>query len=336
MDLLKIFNLHPSLNYDDRKTEISFYDAAPWKKALLLSDVLQLLNIFLFLNPQNSNSCFNHDFQFSLTPFFMKGLIFSVKRYSIHDGPGIRVTFFMKGCPLNCMWCHNPEGISSFPENVIRSDRVGEREFRNSEDVGKYYSVENILEILEKERVFINQSKGGVTFSGGEPILQFEFLLEALKACKENGYHTAVDTSGYSSTENYKSIIPVTDLFLFDIKHLDEARHIELTGVSNIGILDNYLLLLNSGKDIMVRIPVIPGFNDDPVHLEKLKQFLLSTKTISLKKINLLPFHKIGSSKYKRFNIPYRMGNVEPPAKVKMQDLKEFFLEVGVKVKIGG
>jgi len=266
----------------------------------------------------------------------MKGLIFSVKRYSIHDGPGIRVTFFMKGCSLSCSWCHNPEGISPFSETVVQTNKVGEREFTNSEEVGKYYSVENILEILEKERVFIYQSKGGVTFSGGEPMLQSEFLFDALKACKANGYHTAVDTSGYSSAENYKSIIPFTDLFLFDIKHLDETRHIELTGVSNIGILDNYRLLLNSGKDIMVRVPVIPGFNDDPDHLEKLKQFLLSTKTESLKKINLLPFHKIGSSKYKRFNIPYRMGNVEPPAKEKMQDLKEFFLGVGVKVKIGG
>jgi pyruvate formate lyase activating enzyme len=266
----------------------------------------------------------------------MKGLIFSVKRYSIHDGPGIRVTFFMKGCPLSCMWCHNPEGISPFPETVIQTNKVGEREFSNKEEVGKYFSVENILEIVEKERVFINQSKGGVTFSGGEPLLQFEFLSKALKACKANGYHTAVDTSGYSSADNYNSIIPFTDLFLFDIKHLDEARHIEYTGVSNVGILDNYRLLLNSGKDIMVRIPVIPGYNDDPDYLEKLKQFLLSTKTRSLKKINMLPFHKIGSSKYKRFNIPYRMGSMEPPSKEKMQMLKEFFQEVGVKVKVGG
>ena len=266
----------------------------------------------------------------------MRGLIFSVKRYSIHDGPGIRVTFFMKGCLLNCMWCHNPEGISPLPETVIQTNKVGEREFSNREEVGKYYSVENILDILEKERVFIYQSKGGVTFSGGEPMLQSKFLLEALKACKANGYHTAVDTSGYSLYENYKSIIPFTDLFLFDIKHLDDVRHIELTGVSNISILDNYRLLLNSGKDIMVRIPVIPGFNDDPDYLKKVKQFLLSTKTGSLKKINLLPFHKIGSSKYKKFNITYRMGNLEPPEKWKMQELKEFFLEVGVKVKIGG
>jgi pyruvate formate lyase activating enzyme len=266
----------------------------------------------------------------------MKGLIFSVKRYSIHDGPGIRVTFFMKGCPLSCMWCHNPEGISPLPETIVQTNRIGEMEFSKNEEVGKYYTVNNILEILEKEKVFINQSKGGVTFSGGEPMLQFEFLLEALKACKEKGYHTAVDTSGYSSAENYKSVIPFTDLFLFDIKHLDEARHFESTGVSNTGILDNYRLLLNSGRDLMIRFPVIPGINDDTDHLERLRQFVISTKTDSLKRINLLPFHKIGSSKYKRFNIPYRMDGVESPSAEKMKSMKEFFMETGVKVKIGG
>jgi pyruvate formate lyase activating enzyme len=266
----------------------------------------------------------------------MNGLIFSVKRYSIHDGPGIRVTFFMKGCPLNCIWCHNPEGISPFPESVLRTDKVGEQEFSKNEEVGKYYSVGNVLSILEKEKIFINQSKGGVTFSGGEPMLQQEFLLEALKACKEMGYHTAVDTSGYSPAENYRSIIPFTDLFLFDIKHLDDASHIELTGVSNIGILDNYKLLLGSGKDLMLRIPVIPGMNYDAGHLEKLKHFILATKTKSLTKLHLLPYHKTGSSKYKRFKIPYRMEGVQPPSKEKMLKLKEFFSDMGVKVKIGG
>src|SRR5512133_1552316 len=168
----------------------------------------------------------------------MEGLIFSVKRYSIHDGPGIRVTFFMKGCPLSCMWCHNPEGISPLSETIVKTEKVGERAFSRNEDVGKFYTVDEILQILDKERVFMNESKGGVTFSGGEPMLQAEFLVRALKACKENGYRTAVDTSGYSSPENYKSVIPYTDLFLFDLKHLDDAKHIESTGVSNIGILD--------------------------------------------------------------------------------------------------
>jgi pyruvate formate lyase activating enzyme len=266
----------------------------------------------------------------------MKGLIFSVKRYSIHDGPGIRVTFFMKGCPLSCMWCHNPEGISQLPETVVKTQKVGERAFSRSEDVGKFYTVDEILQILDKERVFMNESKGGVTFSGGEPMLQTEFLVQALKACKEKGYRTAVDTSGYSSPENYKSVIPYTDLFLFDLKHLDDAKHIGSTGVSNIGILDNYRLLLGSGKDVIVRIPVIPGINDDSVHIERLKQFLMETKTDSLRKINLLPFHKIGASKYKRFNIPYRMEGIEPPEKEYMQKLKEFFMETGIRVKIGG
>jgi pyruvate formate lyase activating enzyme len=266
----------------------------------------------------------------------MKGLIFSVKRYSVHDGPGIRVTFFMKGCPLHCIWCHNPEGISPEPESVRRTDRVGVREFESNESAGNYYSVEDILQLLEKERVFINQSKGGVTFSGGEPMLQSEFLLEALEACKEKGFHTCVDTSGYSSSDNFKKIIPFTDLFLFDIKHIDDDKHIEFTGVSNTGILLNYRLLLVSGKDVMARIPVIPGYNDDKDHLERLRRFLSETKTGSLKRINLLPYHKTGASKYKRFNLPYMMGSVIPPSKERMAELKEFFLEVGVKVKIGG
>lgn len=266
----------------------------------------------------------------------MKGLIFSVRRYSIHDGPGIRVTFFMKGCPLKCRWCHNPEGISPFPEMVIQTNKIGEREFSKNEEVGTYYSVEDILEIIDKEKVFFKQSKGGITFSGGEPMLQVEFLLEALKECKKNGYHTAVDTSGYSSADTYRSIIPFTDLFLFDIKHLDDVKHIESTGVSNTGIIENYRHLLESGKDIMVRIPIIPGFNDDTDHLERLKNFISSTKTASLKRINLLPFHKTGSSKYKKFNFPYLMEGIIPPDEEKMQKIKELFMETGIKVKIGG
>jgi pyruvate formate lyase activating enzyme len=266
----------------------------------------------------------------------MQGLIFSVKRYSIHDGPGIRVTFFMKGCPLHCKWCHNPEGISPNSETVERINRIGNKEFKRDEIVGELYTVESVLKILDKERVFINQSKGGVTFSGGEPMLQPEFLLEALKACKANGYHTAVDTSGYSSIENFKQILPYTDLFLFDIKHLDDNKHLEATGVSNTIILENFRFLINSGKDIMVRFPVIPGYNDDSAHIDEMKELLLMLKTDSLKKINLLPFHKIGSSKYKRFSIPYKMEGIEPPDHESMLWMKELFSETGIKVKIGG
>ena len=244
----------------------------------------------------------------------MKGLIFSFRRYSIHDGPGIRVTFFMKGCPLSCWWCHNPEGKSPDPEKVEQIEKVGERQFYKIEEVGKYYSVEDILDILEKDKIFISESKGGVTFSGGEPMLQTEFLTEALKACKENGYHTAVDTSGYSRAENFKAVIPFTDLFLFDLKHLDNEKHNQFTGVSNLLIINNFKLLIDSGKDIMVRIPVIPGFNDDPVNLLELKDFLIAAKTENLKKINLLPYHKTGSSKYKKLKIPDQMENITAPS----------------------
>jgi pyruvate formate lyase activating enzyme len=266
----------------------------------------------------------------------MKGLIFSVKRYSIHDGPGIRVTFFMKGCPLGCIWCHNPEGISPFPEKVERTNKVGGKSFNTIEEVGKYFTAKDIIDILDKERVFINQSGGGVTFSGGEPMLQSDFLLEALKACKANGYHTAVDTAGYSSPENYRAIIPFTDLFLFDLKHLDDIRHIEMTGVSNKLILENSRFLSENAQEIMFRIPVIPGINDDSIDMKRMKEFISDTKSGSLTKINLLPYHKIGSSKYKRFNRINKMEGVEPPTKEEMNLLKEMLSDIGVKVKIGG
>ena len=266
----------------------------------------------------------------------MKGIIFSVKRYAIHDGPGIRVTFFMKGCPLSCWWCHNPEGISPEPLTIEKTDWIGERKFIKKETFGKFYDTNDILEILNKERVFINQSKGGVTFSGGEPMIQFDFLLEALETCKENGFHTTVDTSGYSTPERFKRIIPFTDLFLFDIKHLDTLKHKEFTGVPNEVILINYQLIAESGSDFIVRIPVVPGFNDDHDHLVKLKNFILGEEHDNLKMISLLPYHKIGSSKYKRFNIPYKMKNVEQPGTQRMKELKEYFSGSGVRVKVGG
>lgn len=242
----------------------------------------------------------------------------------------------MKGCPLQCKWCHNPEGISPDAETVTRINRIGDKEFRIEEKAGELYSVESILTIIDKERVFINQSKGGVTFSGGEPLLQAEFLTEVLKACNLNGYHTAVDTSGYSSLEKIKEILPYTDLFLFDLKHLDETKHFQATGVSNIGILENLRFLLSSGKDVMLRIPIIPGYNDDKEYLESLRDYIMSIKTASLKRINLLPFHKIGASKYKRFNMTYKMEGIEPPGKDEMLRMKELLMETGIKVKIGG
>lgn len=266
----------------------------------------------------------------------MNGIIFSVKRYSIHDGPGIRVTFFMKGCPLSCWWCHNPEGISPEPEEIEKLTRVGDLEFRKTEIVGNSYPVEEILKIAEKERVFIEKSNGGVTFSGGEPLMQPDFLLEALKACRRKGFHTAVDTSGHCPSENLERIIPFTDLFLFDLKHPDSARHLEYTGVTNEIIIRNFKLILKSRSELMIRIPVIPGFNDSEEDMSEFRRFIHDNKNEQVKMINLLPYHKIGSSKYKRFNRPYRMESTIQPSSERMDELKKYFSEEGIKVKIGG
>jgi len=266
----------------------------------------------------------------------MKGIIFSIKKYAIHDGPGIRVTFFMKGCPLDCWWCHNPEGISRDASTVDRIDRVGDREFKTTEVVGKEYSPEELLAIAQKERVFMDQSGGGVTFSGGEPTLQFDFLLETLQLMKKAGINTAVDTSGFISTKNLKMLIPYTDIFLFDLKNLDSIVHKKYTGVDNSLILSNLDMLLNSGANVMLRIPVIPGVSDNIVYMERLKQFIIEKKSDSIREINLLPYHKTGSSKYRRFKMKDRMEGVDQIPVSKMNEFKELLSSTGIRVKTGG
>jgi len=266
----------------------------------------------------------------------MKGLIFNIKRYAIHDGPGIRVTFFMKGCPLDCWWCHNPEGKSAMQRSVERIDRVEEKEFRSVELVGKEYTPEDLVKEAVKDRVFMEQSGGGVTFSGGEPLLQFDFLLEALQAMKKAGFHTTVDTSGHTSPERLRAILPYTDLFLFDIKHLDRDIHIRYTGVSNELILSNFDMLLNEGAEVMIRIPVIPGVTADKMFMEELKKFIESRKTKKIKEINLLPYHKTGSSKYRRFDLPDRMAGISQISNGNLDDYIEIFKPLGIHVKKGG
>jgi pyruvate formate lyase activating enzyme len=266
----------------------------------------------------------------------MKGIIFSVKRYAIHDGPGIRVTFFMKGCPLSCWWCHNPEGISPEPEEFVQTNRIGEREFKKIKVVGKPYGVGEVLSILAKERVFFEKSGGGVTFSGGEPLMQPQFLLEALVACKEEGYHTAVDTSGHYPTDRLTKIMPFTDLFLYDIKHSDPSGHEKYTGVSNDLILKNLRIIIEEGKEIMLRIPVIPGINDGEDHLAGFIEIIRSFRSENIRMINLLPYHRIGSSKYMKFNRIDRMEGYKQPGEKRMIEIKKLFEVTGIRVKIGG
>ncbi|HDZ41735.1 MAG TPA: glycyl-radical enzyme activating protein [Bacteroidetes bacterium] len=266
----------------------------------------------------------------------MKGLIFNIKRYAIHDGPGIRVTFFMKGCPLGCWWCHNPEGISKDVQEVERVDRIGDKEFTVNEKVGKYYTEAELLDIAKKDMVFIEESGGGVTFSGGEPLVQDDFLSEALKLFRNEGIHTVVDTSGYARRSVIDKILPLTDLFLFDIKHLDPAKHKKFTGVSNDLILANYKHILEKGKKVIIRIPLIPGFNDDEGQLNALRDFVAGRQGTNIERVDLLPYHRIGSSKYRKFKLEYRMQNIEQPSARRMNEVKDFFAASGVNVKIGG
>ncbi len=266
----------------------------------------------------------------------MKGLIFSIKRYAIHDGPGIRVTFFMKGCPLDCWWCHNPEGKSAVQTSVERIDRVGEKEFRSVELVGKEYTPDELVKKAEKDRVFMEQSGGGVTFSGGEPLMQFDFLLETLQAMKKAGFHTAVDTSGHTSPERLRAIMPYTDLFLFDIKHLDPETHMKYTGVSNDLVISNLDMLLNEGAEVMIRIPVIPEVTADKEFMEQLRDFIESRKTKNIREINLLPYHKTGSGKYRRFDLPDRMQGVSQISNRHLDDYVEILKPLGIRIRKGG
>lgn len=266
----------------------------------------------------------------------MKGLIFSIKRYAIHDGPGIRVTFFMKGCPLDCWWCHNPEGISPDVTMVERIDRVGDREFKSVENVGKEYTSEELLAIAGKERVFMEQSGGGVTFSGGEPTMQFDFLIETLQLMKKAGINTAVDTSGFVSEDRMKMLLPYVDVFLFDLKSLDPAAHKKFTGVDNGLIISNLDMLLDNAANIMLRIPVIPGVSDNITYMERMRQFIVERKRETIREINLLSYHKTGSSKYKRFKMMDRMEGVDQIPVSKMNEYKELLSSTGIRVKCGG
>ena len=274
------------------------------------------------------------------------GTIFDIKRYAINDGPGIRTAVFFKGCPLECIWCHNPEGQSAQPQLMFRLNRckslraclsvcprdavswnngsitnwdecddcgkcaevclAGAREL-----VGQRVTIEKLLVEIKRDIPFYDQSGGGVTFTGGEPIYQKDFLHGVLIACKQQQIHTAVDTSGYSSWENINDILPYVDLFLYDLKLMDENQHIKYTTVSNRLILSNLIKLSESGAHIIVRIPFIPGINDDHDNLDSCASFL--SKLPSLDGIALMPYHEIGLAKYQALGMIYRLDNIKTP-----------------------
>lgn len=272
-----------------------------------------------------------------------EGIIFNIQRYSIHDGPGIRTTVFLKGCPLRCKWCSNPESINPFPELFLRRDRCDQCKkcievctpkaiYFDKEIIqinrskcnlcmkcmevcpldviniiGKKVSVHDIIsEVMQDELFYIN-SGGGVTISGGEPLYQLDFTLNLLKEFKRKSLHTTIDTTGYAKSEDFEKILPYTDLILFDIKHLDTEIHQKKTGIPNEIILNNFERSLIRKKRVWVRVPVIPDFNDSIQYMEKLAKFL-SKKPID--KISLLKYHEWGKHKYKYLDRIYPLKNV--------------------------
>ena len=260
-----------------------------------------------------------------------KARIFEIKRFAVHDGDGIRTTVFFKGCPLKCIWCHNPEGISSeiqvaFYEHkcigcgecnkscFAASDCFGEARVQYGKDI----SLNELLPILLEDKEFYESSNGGITLSGGECLLFADFCASLLRELKENGIHTAVDTCGYVSKRQLDKVIPYTDIFLYDIKAYDEDVHIKCTGASNTLILENLLYLDSQGKNIEIRIPYVPDFNDDQI--EKIAQFLAPLKNIS--KVRILPYHNYAGSKYKALNLPCRLPH-RLPTEEEMEKAKQ-------------
>lgn len=246
----------------------------------------------------------------------MRTTIFDIQRSSFVDGPGIRTTVFFKGCNLKCNWCHNPESQNFKKEILFYQNKCTacgrcknltvDNEaffcFYDAKEIcGKKHTVDEVFTEVLKDKAFYETSGGGVTFSGGECMLQTDFLFEILKKCKENGIHTAVDTAGNVPWESFEKIMSCTDLFLYDVKCFSEPLHIEGTGVSNKLILENLKKLSDKFKgDIIIRIPVITGFNDDIEEIQKIADFL---KGIRTKAVEILPYHKMGEHKYEALGI---------------------------------
>ena len=287
----------------------------------------------------------------------MKGYISDYKRMSVHDGPGIRTTLFLKGCPLRCLWCHNPENLRVTPtlsytqklcvdcgacaavcSNGVHSFTGEEHRIDHSRCTacgacvkecytgalkifGQTAEAEAVAEKLLEDRAFYESSSGGVTFSGGEPLMQPDFLAAVMSILKAQNIHIAVDTCGEAPWENIEKILPYTDLFLFDVKHIDTDAHRTGTGVGNERILSNLRRLSERGAHIEIRTPVIPGFNDSPDVLSRVANLLAALDQVQLWR--LLPYHSMGKAKYEAIGLAYSMPELEMPDVARMRALQE-------------
>ena len=265
------------------------------------------------------------------------GIIFDLKRFAVHDGPGIRTTVFFKGCPLNCWWCHNPESRKLKPERIAAGSHRHCANLAIPDDpamVGKTVSADEIIAEIEKDLAFYDESGGGVTFSGGEPLLQPDFLTDLLRRCREREIHSAVDTSGHAPWAHFEQIYPYTDLFLFDLKLIDDGLHRRYTNVGNRLIHDNLRRLHELGAAIFIRIPLIPGISDTEENLAGIRTFLDGLPNIL--QVNLLPYNPIGESKYQRFHKKNRLGRLSTQPPSRLEAIRDHFSTLPCAVKIGG
>jgi pyruvate formate lyase activating enzyme len=261
--------------------------------------------------------------------------IFDIKRYAIHDGPGIRTTVFFKGCPLSCWWCHNPEGQKPEPEVMLRACHTeGKVVSTERETVGSRVTLDGLMGEIEKETIFHDESGGGVTLSGGEPLMQFEFLSAFLDRCRERGVHTTIDTCGYAPPRIFGSLINKTDLFLYDLKFVNEQAHKKYTGVSNKLIIENLQMLAMRGKKTYVRYTIIPGITDTDQNLRDVVHLVSSLDNVA--EVDLLPYYNYAGEKYKRLRRKNRMSGVEPPSTERMRQVRQLLRAHSLKVKIGG
>lgn len=256
----------------------------------------------------------------------VKGRIFDIQRYSIHDGPGIRTIVFLKGCALRCKWCCNPES-QSFDTEIMKvkgKDKV----------IGREVTVEEVMEEVMKDIHYYIRSKGGLTLSGGECLLQPEFAVALLKAAKAKGLHTAIESTAIAKFDIIEKFLPYLDLFLMDIKHLDTNKHKQFTSQPNERILENAMRIAMSGQHLIIRVPVVPTFNDTPSEIRAIAEY---AKVLhGVEEIHLLPYHRLGSDKYSGLNREYELKHIELPTNEHMQLLKEEAQKSGLKVQIGG
>ncbi len=256
----------------------------------------------------------------------VRGRIFDIQRFSTHDGPGIRTIVFLKGCALRCRWCCNPESQSYDIEQMRQAGAI--------KTVGSDVEVSQVVAEVLKDRPYYRRSGGGVTLSGGECMLQPDFAVALLKECKDNGINTAIETTAFASADTVRSFIPYVDTFLMDIKHINSAKHREFTTQPNERILENARLIAAEAKKLIIRVPVIPTFNDTPEEIAEIAKFAASLPNVD--EIHLLPYHNMGRDKYEGLGREYLMGDIKSPTNEQMLSLIKVAEGYGLKAKIGG